>query len=112
MGDARSAAFYVIRFPTPGDAATATVETVATAAPVIDLVWQTGTLADGAAFSRIFVAPVALQRVDVYDAATGTWVDVNPADAEVPASTSARRCRASPRAWARWPCTPPSGTCG
>lgn len=83
VGDARSAAFYVIRFPTPGDAASATVETVATAAPVIDLVWQTGSLADGAAFSRIFVAPVALQRVDVYDVATGAWVDVNPADAEV-----------------------------
>ena len=83
VGDARSAAFYVVRFATPGSAGTATVETVATAAPVIDLVWQSGALTDGGAFSRVFVAPVALQRVDVYDLDTSTWIDVNPNDAEV-----------------------------
>lgn len=83
VGDARSAAFYIVRFAVPGDAASATVETVPTAAPLIDLVWQSGELADGSAFSRVFVAPVGMQRVDLYDLGTGAWIDVNPHDGEV-----------------------------
>jgi hypothetical protein len=83
VGDARSAVFYVLRFATPGDVSGATVESVVTAAPVIDLAWQSGALADGSTFSRVFVAPVGLQRVDLYDLDAGAWVDVNPADSEV-----------------------------
>lgn len=54
-----------------------------TAAPVVDLAWVEGSGADGAPFAHLFVAPVGLQRVDVYDAVAGAWVDVNPLTEEV-----------------------------
>ncbi len=81
--DARSPALYRITFTTPADATTASVATIPTAAPLLDAAWQTGTLTDGTLFERVFVAPVGLQRVDVYDALNGTWFDPNPLDAEV-----------------------------
>lgn len=59
------------------------VEAVATAAPVIDLAWSEGEGFDGASFAHLFVAPVGLQRVDVYDPAAEAWVDPNPLDAAV-----------------------------
>jgi hypothetical protein len=83
VGDSRSPAFYIVRFPTAGSAEGATVETVTTAGAVIDLAWQSAALADGTTLSRVFVAPVALQRVDVYDLDEHAWIDVNPDDAEV-----------------------------
>ena len=81
VADAKNPAVYRVVFA--GDAATATVSTLVTAAPVIDVAWQTGLLGDGTAFERLFVAPVALTRVDVYDLLAGTWFDPNPADPEV-----------------------------
>lgn len=83
VADARTAAVYRVRFATAGDPATATVETIPTTAPVLDVTVQTGTDALGAPFERLFVAPLGLQRVDVYDLSAGTWLDVNPVDAEV-----------------------------
>ncbi|MSQ01168.1 MAG: hypothetical protein EXR71_04640 [Myxococcales bacterium] len=83
VADARSPAFYRISFTTPADAGTASLSTIPTAAPVLDVAWQNGTLTDGTPFERVFVAPVGLQRVDVYDALAGVWFDPNPLDAEV-----------------------------
>ncbi len=83
VGDARSAALYVLDFAVPGDPTTATVTTVATAAPVVDVAVQSGDLGDGTPFVRAFVAPVGLHRVDVYDLLGGVWVDPNPVDAAV-----------------------------
>lgn len=83
VADARSPAVYRITFATAGDPTTATVETIVASAPVIDVVVQTGLLGDGSTFERLFVAPVGLQRVDVYDLVARAWVDVNPIDAEV-----------------------------
>lgn len=59
------------------------VETLATAGPVIDLAWSEGEGLDGTPFGHLFVAPLALQRVDVWDPAAGAWVDPNPLDDEV-----------------------------
>ena len=56
---------------------------LATAAEVIDLAVQEGTLLDGTPFRRLFVAPLALQRVDVYDLDAGLWFDPNPVTPEV-----------------------------
>lgn len=49
-----------------------------TAAPVVDVAWVTGNGQDGTPFAHLFVLPVALGRVDVYDTTAGRWVDPNP----------------------------------
>ena len=81
VADSKNPAVYQIAFA--GDATSASVSTLVTAAPVIDVAWQTGLLGDGTTFERLFVAPVALTRVDVYDLVAGGWFDPNPADPEV-----------------------------
>ncbi|GDX81906.1 hypothetical protein LBMAG42_37170 [Deltaproteobacteria bacterium] len=83
VADAKNPAVYEISFANPGDVASATVRSLATAAPVLDVAWQSGELEDGTPFERLFVAPVALTRVDIYDLLTDAWFDPNPADPEV-----------------------------
>ena len=83
VADSRNPAVYVISGDVANDPAASTVSVLATAAPVIDVAWQAGTDADDLVFERLFVAPLGLQRVDIFDLATGEWVDPNPGDAEV-----------------------------
>ena len=83
VADAKSPVVYVIDFPTAGDASTAVLSSIATAGPVLDVAWQAGEGADGAPFENLFVAPVAFNRVDVYDLTVGAWHDPNPADVAV-----------------------------
>jgi hypothetical protein len=73
---------WAVRFDQDPDPATAPVETIAIAAPAVDVAWQGGEDAQGVAFDHLFVAPLGLLRVDVWDLATSTWVDPNPMDAE------------------------------
>ncbi|NOY26086.1 MAG: hypothetical protein GXP62_09460 [Oligoflexia bacterium] len=51
-----------------------------TAAPVQDVAWLSGQDYQGQPFNRLFVAPVGLNRIDLYDLDTNTWHDVNPMD--------------------------------
>ena len=74
-------------------------EQIPTAAPVAFLTWISDSLEPGEQaledmdtgdlfedpsidrdYEKLFVAPVGLNRVDVYDLQTGEWVDVNPLD--------------------------------
>lgn len=62
-----------------GEALTeATVTELPVAAAVVDLAWQSGETQEGAPFSHLFVAPLGLRRVDVYDLDTEGWLDPNP----------------------------------
>ncbi|MBM4390076.1 MAG: hypothetical protein FJ090_03055 [Deltaproteobacteria bacterium] len=76
VADSRSPGVYVL-------SEGALVETIVTAGAVVDVAWQAGDDASGTPFERLFVAPLGARRVDVYDLATGQWVDPNPADAPV-----------------------------
>ncbi len=76
VADSRSPAVYVL-------SEGALAETIVTAGPVVDVAWQAGDDAYGTPFERLFVAPLGARRVDVYDLATASWVDPNPADAPV-----------------------------
>ncbi len=76
VADSRSPAVYIV-----GEGVI--VETIVTAGPVVDVAWQGGSDANGTPFERLFVAPLGARRVDVYDLATGAWVDPNPSDAPV-----------------------------
>ncbi len=83
------------------DPSTSEWSLIPTAAPVAFLTWisdslepgeqaldemDTGDLFDDPSIDRdyekLFVAPVGLNRVDVYDLQTNEWVDVNPLDVE------------------------------
>lgn len=67
----------------PGaDPATAIRTEIAAAAPVLDVAWSAGADREGAAYEHLFVAPVGLQRVDVWDLSLGAWHDPEPATAE------------------------------
>lgn len=80
VADTGSAAVHHLRFDLGDPVA---VETLTTAAPVIDLAWAAGEDADGQPFAHLFVAPVGLQRVDVWSPEAGAWVDPNPVTPEV-----------------------------
>jgi len=54
---------------------------VATAAPILDVAWSAGERTDGEPYAHLFVAPVGLRRVDVWDLDAGRWLDPNPATA-------------------------------
>ncbi len=74
IADSRQAFVWVARFDQSFEPASVPLESIATAAPVIDVAVQDG---------RLWVAPTGLQRVDVYDIASGAWFDPNPVTAEV-----------------------------
>ncbi len=78
VADALHPQVWLVRFDQELDPALVSVETIPVAAPAIDLAWQGGVDRWGEPFDRLLVAPVGLQRVDVYDTATGSWVDPNP----------------------------------
>lgn len=83
VADSRSPAVYVLSGDAANDPAASTVSVLSTAAPVVDLAWQAGNDADDLPFERLFVAPLGLHRVDVFDLVAGAWVDPNPGDADV-----------------------------
>lgn len=60
----------------------AEVATLPAAGPVIDLAYVEGALTDGTAYHNLFVAPLGLSRVDVYDPVVGEPVDPNPVNPE------------------------------
>lgn len=74
---------WLLRFDQELDPAAVSVESIAVAAPAVDVAWQGGFDRYGQAFDRLLVAPAGLLRVDVYDTAAAAWVDPNPATAEV-----------------------------
>jgi hypothetical protein len=82
VADSRAGRVYIVSGDVLADPAAAAVASLDTAGPVLDVAWQGGDDADGQPFDRLFVAPLGLQRVDVYDR-SGQWIDPNPADAEV-----------------------------
>ncbi len=59
------------------------VTTLVTAAPLIDVAWAGGLGQDGTPFRHLFVLPLGLGRVDVYDTENARWVDPNPVTPEV-----------------------------
>lgn len=77
IADRRAALAYEVLLD-PADPAASAVRTLTMPAPLTDLAWQAGVGQDGAAFEHLFVAPLGQNRVDLYDLATDTWVDVNP----------------------------------
>lgn len=83
VADANSAQVFVLHFEAGVAVDDTEVESLAVAAAPIDVAWQAGEGADGTPFERLFVAPVGMQRVDVYDLLTNAWVDPNPVTAEV-----------------------------
>lgn len=83
VADSRSPAVYMISADIMTNPGSAVVTSLPTAAPLVDVAWQAGEDIDGVSFEHLFVAPVGLQRVDVYDLTTSTWVDPNPDDADV-----------------------------
>jgi hypothetical protein len=66
-----------------GDPATLVDTPLPVAGPVVDVAWSAGEGIDGTPFARLFVAPLAVGRVDIYDTLTDTWVDPNPVTPEV-----------------------------
>ncbi len=56
---------------------------IPTLGPVVDVAWSGGAAQDGTAFQHLFVVPVGLGRVDVYDTVAGAWVDPNPVTAAI-----------------------------
>lgn len=83
VADSRLPAVYILSADVAATPSSALVESLVTAAPLVDVAWQAGNDASGVAFEHLFVAPVGLQRVDLYDLVAGEWVDANPADPEV-----------------------------
>lgn len=83
VADSRAPAVHMISAEIMANPAAAVVTSLPTAAPLVDVAWQTGEGIDGEPFEHLFVAPVGLQRVDVYDLTTAAWVDPNPDDADV-----------------------------
>ena len=83
VADSRSPVAYAISAEVASNPAGAVVGSLVTAAPLVDVAWQAGENLDGVSFEHLFVAPVGLQRVDVYDLVAGQWIDPNPDDAAV-----------------------------
>ncbi len=81
VADTAQGIVWVLRFDVDADPATVPVDALATASPVVDLAWQGGDDALGAPFSHLFVVPLGLRRVDVYDLLAGAWRDPNPVGA-------------------------------
>ncbi len=52
--------------------------TIPAAAPVVDVAYSAGLDVEGNPYTHLFVAPVGLSRVDVYDPVAGLAVDPNP----------------------------------
>lgn len=72
---------WVLRFDQEA-AGVVPVESIAVAAPLVDLAWQGGEDEVGTPFDHLFVAPLGALRVDVWDLAAGAWVDPNPVTPE------------------------------
>lgn len=83
VADSRSPAVHIISAEIATNPTLATSTSLTTAAPLVDVAWQAGEGIDGVPFEHLFVAPVGLQRVDVYDLTSAAWVDPNPDDSEV-----------------------------
>jgi hypothetical protein len=83
VADAKNPAVYLVSADVEANPSGAVVETLATAGPVLDVAYSEGEGADGSPFHRLFVAPVGLLRVDVYDFDEAAWFDPNPEDGEV-----------------------------
>jgi hypothetical protein len=76
VADARLSAVYRV-LPNLDDPATSLVETIPTPAPVVAVAHvQTDT------YDHLFVAPAGTNRLELYDLATSTWLDMNPFDPE------------------------------
>ncbi|MSP56890.1 MAG: hypothetical protein EXR69_14995 [Myxococcales bacterium] len=56
--------------------------TIPAAAPVVDVAYSAGLDMSGAAYTHLFIAPVGLSRLDVYDPVAGAPVDPNPLTVE------------------------------
>jgi len=77
VADAHLSAVYRV-LPDLGDPAASLVETIPTPAPVVAMAHlQTDT------YDHLFVAPAGTNRLELYDLATSTWLDMNPFDPEL-----------------------------
>ncbi|MCK6523447.1 hypothetical protein L6R49_18700 [Myxococcota bacterium] len=77
VADGRSPVVYEVLLDL-ADPASSAVRTLSIAAPAVDVAWQ----GDGS-YEHLFVALAGVNRVDVYDLASDTWLDVNPYTDEV-----------------------------
>ena len=77
VADARSPVVYEVLLDLD-DPASSAVRSLSVAAPAVDVAWQ----GDGT-YEHLFVALAGINRVDIYDLAGDTWLDVNPYTAEI-----------------------------
>ena len=75
--DARESAVYRV-LPDLGDPAASIVETIPTPGPVVGVAHVRTD-----AYDHLFVAPAGTNRLELYDLATSTWLDMNPFDPEL-----------------------------
>lgn len=78
VADGGRAAVWALRFDLEAEPSLVRVDRIDAAAPVVDVAFVEGEDAGGQPFARLFVAPLGLQRVDVYDTAASAWFDPNP----------------------------------
>lgn len=78
IGDAANPVVYALALNADDPAASTLSALVATEAPIAALAWS-----DTASGPRLFVALADIDRVDVLDLDSASWVDVNPLDPEV-----------------------------
>lgn len=73
---------WVLHFEQQSNPQTVPVDSIAAAAPVIDVAYSAGEGADGLPYEHLFIAPFSLQRVDVWDLAQNLPYDPNPMTAD------------------------------
>ena len=78
VADSALAKVWVVRLDEDKRPSTVPVESIDVAGPVMDVAWQGGLDRNDVEFENLFVAPVGMQRVDVYDLLTGEQHDPNP----------------------------------
>ena len=60
------------------DPASSAVRSISVAAPAVEVAWQ-----GAGSYEHLFVALAGVNRVDIYDLAGDTWLDVNPYTEEI-----------------------------